>query len=119
MRVVAAAAALILLGTAIAVWWRSRDEPVRSERPIPVRVGCPSQARAWMGMGVELPVRIDARKLVGLPLEQARVAAERRGCYVRIVRLDGKPHELFLDARRLRINVIVERGVVTGIRNVG
>ena len=50
----------MLLGTAIAVWWRSRDEPVRSERPIPVRTGCPSQAGQWMGMGVELPVRPDA-----------------------------------------------------------
>jgi hypothetical protein len=105
----------MLLG--IAVWWSSRDEPVRSERPIPVRTGCPSQARQWTG--VKLPVRFDARELVGLRLEQARVAAERRGCYIRIVRLDGKPHELFLDARRLRINVIVERGAVTGIRNVG
>ena len=65
------------------------------------------------------PHHFDAQQLVGMRLAPAEALAERFGCLVRVVRLDGEWQIVTDDYRTDRVNVWVEDDVVTRIDSIG
>ena len=61
----------------------------------------------------------DARDMLGLPQDDASKLAEDNGCELRVVKRDGEELIVNLDLRVNRVNVTVDRGYITAIRDVG
>ena len=65
------------------------------------------------------PHQFDAEQLVGMLLSSAEALADRFGCLVRVVGLDGEWQIVTDDYRTDRVNVWVEHDVVTRIDSIG
>lgn len=61
---------------------------------------------------------LDATVLVGEPLASAQRVAKRHGCYVRVVKRNGKALAVTSDLVLNRINVVVDDGLVERIDDV-
>jgi hypothetical protein len=88
----------------------------RPADPIPEAMRCPTPVH-WPEL--RHAKAIDARRLVGLRLDEARRLARAHRCSVRVYYLDGEPYEIFLDSRPYRINVAIDDGIVTRVVNTG
>jgi hypothetical protein len=79
------------------------------------RVECPEATID----GAAGPNEFDANELVGLRMPAAEARARESRCVVRVVEEDGRRLEVFLNEQRFRVNVIVEHGVIVGVRDIG
>jgi hypothetical protein len=52
-----------------------------------------------------------------LPAAQTRARAS--ACVVRVVEQNGRKLDVYLNEQRFRVNVIIEDGVIVGIRDIG
>lgn len=59
--------------------------------------------------------RFDARSVLGLRVAAANRGAEGRGCTTRIVMVNGHGRWITADLRVNRIDLVVSRGLVTGV----
>lgn len=75
-------------------------------------VWCPAEVK--MGGRVQHPrVMFDARRVLGLSLDDAEKLGTAHRCNVRATTTDGKSLALTMDLRFDRVDVIVEHGKVT------
>ena len=68
---------------------------------------------------LEGPRQFDADRVLGMRLGPAGALAERFGCTVRVVRLDGEWQLVTDDYRTDRINVWVDDDVITRVDSIG
>jgi hypothetical protein len=59
--------------------------------------------------------RFDTRSLLGLPAAAAQARAQEHGCTTRIYMVNGHGRAITDDLRSDRANLVVSRGVVTGV----
>jgi hypothetical protein len=86
------------------------DQPISSSDDPAPPAGDPPPPDACRRLG---------RRLVGDQIGAADARAERRGCTLRVARLDGEPQALTEDFQPARINVRVRDGVVTAVEFMG
>ncbi len=59
------------------------------------------------------------KKFVGMKLEDAKKDANDCGFTIRVLKQDGQSFAGTCEVNRFRINVEVDNGVITAVRNVG
>src|SRR4051812_49039841 len=80
----------------------------------PPRITRPSKP-VWCPSNVPTRQAFDARTLLGLAPDAARLDAQRQGCQFRVVKKDGKLQGGTADIRLDRVDAVVERNVVIAV----
>lgn len=64
-------------------------------------------------------VRAFAKKLIGKTLKEAKRLAAAEGVIVRAAKIDGEPMTVTMDVKMNRVNVAINKGVITSITKIG
>jgi hypothetical protein len=79
----------------------------------------PSSAMSCPSGAATVEERLDATELVGEPVLEAKMLAEKYNCQLRVVVRNGRGLDHFSDYEPSRINVEIEDGFITRVESVG